>query len=228
MKIQIDEKSFEGRGVLGEIEFELEKGSPSVICGPSGCGKSTLLRLIAGLDEDFKGEISPRAGKVGFVFQEPQLLPWRSVRANIELVCNVDEACLIDGLLVEVGLEGQGDVMASKLSLGMARRVALARALVIKPEILILDEPFVSLDPKRAESLRKLTYNLISKHQLKALFVTHISQEAIQMGHQIHILGGQPSRIDKTIEVPMSADQRFNSTFVQTYLAENEALFAFS
>ncbi|WP_167730410.1 ATP-binding cassette domain-containing protein [Terasakiella sp. SH-1] len=221
MKISIAHKAYDGQTILKDIELDLHPGEIQVICGPSGAGKSTLLRIVAGLDEDFDGHVTPKAEKVGFVFQEPRLLPWRTVRDNVALVCP-NEDSQVDGLLEEVGLGAVKDRMASKLSLGMARRVSLARALAVKPDVLILDEPFVSLDPDRAEALRRLVFETVQKYQLKALFVTHIPSEAIQLGSRIQVLKGP------VLEVPLTREERFNTTFVLQFLQENETVFAFS
>ena len=118
-----------------------------VICGPSGSGKTTVLRLIAGLDRDDNGTPPPDV-KIGMVFQEPRLLPWKTIRENVELV-GEDH-----GLLNAFGLQSVAHLFPSQISLGMARRVALARALAFKPTLLLLDEPFASLDEDLADLMR--------------------------------------------------------------------------
>jgi ABC-type nitrate/sulfonate/bicarbonate transport system ATPase subunit len=139
MKFDIAGKSFGNKKVLGPLALELQDGKSIAIVGASGSGKTTLLRIIAGLDQDSAGTKQPRC-RMGFVFQEPRLLPWKSVLQNVEI--GGPER----GLLAELQLKHAAQLFPYQLSLGMARRVALARALASKPDLLIVDEPFASLD----------------------------------------------------------------------------------
>ncbi|MDV7339332.1 ATP-binding cassette domain-containing protein [Terasakiella sp. A23] len=208
MRLHVQEKNFDGITVLKDIDLHLHKDETTVLLGPSGCGKTTLLRIICGLDTDFDGQLDLDSEKIGFVFQEPRLLPWLSVYDNIALVCadGVD----IDGLLKDVGVLEAKDQLASKLSLGMARRVGFARALSINPDVLIMDEPFVSLDQARAEQLRLMVLDVMAKRSTKVLFVTHDLGEAVQLGSRILHLGGTPSRILQEKQVALSPEMRRN------------------
>ncbi|MGH6830233.1 MAG: ATP-binding cassette domain-containing protein, partial [Methylocella sp.] len=134
------------RVVLHDVAFSLRKGEICALLGPSGCGKTTLLRIISGLDSDFEGWVRlPSPHKIGMVFQEPRLLPWHSVAQNLRLVGSSSENDLAE-IVAALHLSKHLDHFPGELSLGLARRVAIARAFAVKPDLLLLDEPFVSLD----------------------------------------------------------------------------------
>jgi NitT/TauT family transport system ATP-binding protein len=179
-----------------------------VLMGPSGCGKTTLLRIVAGLDERYAGEVGIPAGtRIGLMFQEPRLLPWRTVRQNIELVAAPGFAPQdLERLAHAVGI---ADMMArypQELSLGLARRVALARAFATKPDLLLLDEPFVSLDERTADRLRKLLLEVWSARPTTALLVTHNTREAVMLAEQLVLLAPRPTHVVaiETIAVPQA------------------------
>jgi ABC-type nitrate/sulfonate/bicarbonate transport system ATPase subunit len=133
--------------VLGELAFSLGSGQVAALVGPSGCGKTTLLRIVAGLDRDFDGGVAlPAHGTLGMVFQEPRLLPWRTVEQNVRLAAPHATAAGLDTLFQTLGLKAHRNHYPGELSLGLARRVALARAFAVEPDLLLLDEPVVSLD----------------------------------------------------------------------------------
>lgn len=213
MKISIQNKFFQNNHVLGSIDFDLKAGETTTLFGPSGCGKTTLLRIMSGLDCEVNGHVSLNQGRLGFVFQEPRLLPWRTVWENVALVApNHPER--VKQLLEEVGLLDSAPVLAAKLSLGMARRVALARALVIDPEVLILDEPFASLDNERAAQLRLLILDLSERHNLTLLLVTHDLFEAVQLTQRILVLDGKPSEIKFELPIKLTPTQRRDTGIV--------------
>src|SRR5215475_7501503 len=161
---------------LRNLRASVAPGEFCVITGPSGCGKTTLLNIIAGLDRDFAGTVRFEpipAPKIGYVFQNPRLLPWRTVRENIALVLPHHGASAeLDTLLAEIGLADAADVYPTRLSGGMARRAALARAFAIAPDLLLLDEPFVSLDAAAADRLRALLLRLSTARPTTVLLVT--------------------------------------------------------
>lgn len=217
LTVAIREKRFPALGsaperhVLGDLAFTVNPGETVAITGPSGCGKTTLLNIIAGLDRDFQGQVlRPQPERIGYVFQEPRLLPWRTVRENLRLVLPgppEEDELRIARVLAEVELEDARDLYASRLSLGMARRVAIARAFVIEPNLLLLDEPFVSLDAPTAHRMRLLLLNLLAAHAPTTLFVTHDLREAVMIADRILALSHSPARIvgDIPIRLPRSA-----------------------
>ncbi len=197
----------ESRIVLRDIAFTLKAGEVGAVLGPSGCGKTTLLRIIAGLDRDFAGEVRlPSRHKIGMVFQEPRLLPWRTVRQNLELAGALPGPAL-DDVVAALGLARHLDHFPGELSLGLARRVAIARAFAILPDLLLLDEPFVSLDAALALRLRAELLALVEARKTTTLIVTHDIEEAIALADRVLILSPHPGHMvaDKTIAAPRLA-----------------------
>ncbi|KAA0876402.1 ABC transporter ATP-binding protein [Nitrincola tapanii] len=194
------------RPILGEIRLSLDAGERVCLLGPSGIGKTTLMNILAGLDTEFSGQIRFSGGqpKIGYMFQEPRLLPWRTLRQNLALVCH--QPALIDELLHAVDLHTAQDLYPNQLSLGMARRAALARCLVIQPDLILLDEPLVSLDPKSAEQMRQLILRLHQTYpQTRMLMVTHDPVDAEVLADRVLILGGQPAQIRAELD-PQAPD----------------------
>jgi NitT/TauT family transport system ATP-binding protein len=175
--------------VLADLALDVAPRSFVVLSGPSGCGKSTLLNLIAGLDTDVAGAIrfAARDPRLAYVFQSPRLLPWRTVAENVALALPDGDPrhARIPDLLARVGLAGAETAYPERLSLGMQRRAAIARAFVVEPDILLMDEPFVSLDDPTADALRALVLELWGQHPTTVLFVTHDRREAVRLGTRI-------------------------------------------
>jgi NitT/TauT family transport system ATP-binding protein len=192
LRVDVARKAFGAREVLAGVRFALAPGEFVALTGPSGCGKSTLLRLIAGLDRDYAGRIEAPA-RIAMAFQEPRLLPWRSARENLLLAGA--EAATADAMLADLGLAEAADVPADRLSLGMARRVALARALAVAPDLLLLDEPFASLDEAGAARARALLLRVWRARGCGVLLVTHDPLEAEALADRTILLGGSPARI---------------------------------
>lgn len=142
--VDISGKRFADTQVLGAVRFTLNPGETLAISGPSGIGKTTLLRIVAGLDREFDGAVTG-ARSTAMVFQEPVLLPWRTALRNITLATKISDAAALEAL-AEVGLGTYADRFPGQLSLGQQRRLSLARALSASPDLLLMDEPFVSLD----------------------------------------------------------------------------------
>jgi len=184
-----------GHPVLGLIDVQVRAGDRICLLGPSGVGKTTLLNAIAGLDPRLAPMIHLQSGRrVGYLFQEHRLLPWRTVRQNLALVGA--SSADIDRLLSEVGLDGVGDRLPDQLSLGMARRASLARCLAVKPDLLLLDEPFASLDPDRAAELRELIVRLLEgQPQMALICVTHDARDADQLANRLWYMSGQPATL---------------------------------
>jgi NitT/TauT family transport system ATP-binding protein len=200
LEVAVARKAFraasgETRVALRDVCFTLKPGEVGALLGPSGCGKTTLLRIIAGLDPDFEGRVLPPAPhkKLGMVFQEPRLLPWRTVAQNLRLAGASAETGL-DDIVAALGLAGHLEHFPGELSLGLARRVAIARAFAIAPDLLLLDEPFVSLDAALALRLRAEFMALVETHKATTLIVTHDVEEAISLADRIILLSGAHDR----------------------------------
>jgi NitT/TauT family transport system ATP-binding protein len=198
-----DRGAHEGRlRVLENLRLSLPAGAAGALVGPSGCGKTTLLRLIAGLDADYAGTIvRPAHGRLGMVFQEPRLLPWRNVRDNICIAAPDATSEEIDALIAELGLAAHAARFPRELSLGLARRVALARALAVRPDLLLLDEPLVSLDAALARDLREKIAALIDARRITTLIVTHDLREAIALADRVFVLSPRPAHVVATMEI---------------------------
>jgi ABC-type nitrate/sulfonate/bicarbonate transport system ATPase subunit len=214
LELRIDAKSYLSADgtpveVVRDLELRLEAGSFGALIGPSGCGKTTILRIAAGLDADFKGQLrTPGAGRLGMVFQEPRLLPWRTVEDNIRLALPADQANV--DLTDLVGMLGLGSHLTrypGELSLGLARRAAIARAFAVNPDFLLLDEPFVSLDEAVAARLRSELVALTTRTRVTTLLVTHDLEEAVQLADRLFFLSDRPARIilEKTLPPPRGA-----------------------
>jgi ABC-type nitrate/sulfonate/bicarbonate transport system ATPase subunit len=214
LELRIDAKSFlsaDGKpmDVVRGFELRLEAGSFGALIGPSGCGKTTILKIAAGLDPDFRGRVRvPGSGRLGIVFQEPRLLPWRTVDQNIRFALPAHEAGADLKEMVEIlGLGSHLAQYPGELSLGLARRAAIARAFAARPDFLLLDEPFVSLDETVATRLRNELVALTTRTKVTTLFVTHDLAEAIQLADRLFFLSDRPARIiaEKTLPPPRGA-----------------------
>ena len=211
-----------GLEVLHEIAFSLRRGEVAAFVGPSGCGKTTMLRIIARLDRAYTGTVNLPAGcRLGMVFQEPRLLNWRTVEDNVRLVApHASEATLAD-LFDTLELGAHRSHYPGELSLGLARRVALARAFAVEPDLLLLDEPFVSLDAALAERLREELATLVDQRRLTTILVTHDVGEAIQLADRIFLLSARPAKIVAEIPIdrPRSARSREDIASIRNEIA---------
>jgi len=232
LRIRVDRKVFPASGtrpeqpVLKNIAIDIEPRSFVVITGPSGCGKSTLLNIIAGLDHDFEGSIALGGPDthVGFIFQSPRLLPWRTVYQNVALALPDGDPRheRIGDMLRQVGLEGFGSQYPERLSLGMQRRAALARGFITEPDVLLMDEPFVSLDDPTAQGLRELLIGLWNRRPTTVIFITHDRAEAVMLGTRILRMSGANATISQDETVRLSPAERTDRDKV---LAEQRRIF---
>jgi NitT/TauT family transport system ATP-binding protein len=191
------------RDALCDVAFTVAPGEVVGLLAPSGTGKSTTLRILLGLDHAFAGKIRQGFRRVGVMFQEPRLLPWLSIAENLRLVV-LDGMPPPDiaGLLARVQLVGMEDLRPRQLSLGMARRAALARALAVSPDLLVLDEPFASLDPKLGADLAEVVSRWAHEAGAAVILATHDLAQAQAMTSRLLILSGAPATLAADIALP--------------------------
>lgn len=193
MRIDLRAKAFGGHPVLGAVRLQVGRGQRLAVLGPSGVGKSTLLRIVAGLDRDFDGTLTG-GDQVSVVFQEPTLLPWRNALDNITIPTGCDVGTATD-LIAQVGLAGCEARYPRQLSLGQQRRLALARAFAARPDILLMDEPFASLDHDTGARMIALTAELLDRSGAGLLLVTHDATEPARLGATSLHLSGSPATL---------------------------------
>ena len=212
-KVRIERKIFMNpRGgdhlAISRVEFEIGDGEFICLLGPTGSGKTATLNIISGLDADFEGEVcfaDPDArSRLAYIFQNPRLLPWRTLFENIRLPIKrqPDAAEAAEMWLQRVGLNSFRDIYPGHASLGMQRLAALARGFATRPTILLMDEPFVSLDERTASDLRDLLLGLWRQKKLTVLFVTHDVEEAMRLATRILVYSAAPARVMADIAVP--------------------------
>jgi NitT/TauT family transport system ATP-binding protein len=206
------------------INFEATGSEFVCLVGPSGCGKTTTLRIVLGLDEDFEGHVTRPPGRMAAVFQEPRLLPWRTVRDNIQLALGEGEGAGVPSLLADLNLDGMETMFPTELSLGLARRVAIARAFAVEPSLLVLDEPFVSLDEATAARTRRLLMDVWRSRQTCALMVTHNLAEAVELADRIVVLSPRPGRVRGEYRIYVPREDR-NPSVVADLLRDLARLF---
>ena len=212
----------ESHVALAGLSLEVTAGEFVALVGPSGCGKTTFLNIVAGLDRDFAGEVQlaprpdGRPARVGYVFQEPRLLPWRTVYENIALVLPPHRAdAVVKDTLQAVGLPKAQDLYPPQLSVGMSRRVSIARAFAIQPDLLLMDEPFVSLDHDTVEQLRDLLLKLWHARPTTVLFVTHDMREALVLADRLVLLSGTPGHVVADVPVSLARNLRHSGAEIE-------------
>ncbi|WP_176041942.1 ABC transporter ATP-binding protein [Burkholderia stabilis] len=213
LDLRITRKLYGDHTILADVPLQVARGEIVCVVGPSGCGKSTLLRIVAGLDPDFRGSVkldgitldgpSPR---IGMIFQEPRLLPWLSIADNVGFASGPrggDEPT-VARLLDEVGLAGVARQLPATLSGGMAQRAAIARGLFGEPDLLLLDEPFSAVDAITRMRLQTLLLDVVHRHRMAAIVVTHDLDEALYLGDRVLMLAPNPGRVDDEIRVALA------------------------
>jgi NitT/TauT family transport system ATP-binding protein len=222
-----------GVTALTDVDLNIGPGEFVSLLGPSGCGKSTMLKMIAGLIAPTAGLIDwPQSSydsagtperSLGFVFQEPTLLPWRTVAANVQLplmlkgVDKKDIQARVEDALAQVGLSAFADSYPRQLSGGMKMRVSIARALVTRPQILLMDEPFAALDEITRNKLNNDLLGLFAKKGLTVIFVTHSVYESVYLSSRIVVMSARPGRVTADIPIvvsqPRDEDYRMSSLY---------------
>lgn len=195
---------------IRDLYFGVPADSFTSIVGPSGCGKSTTLRILLGLDTHYQGSIDlSSTGRVAAVFQEPCLLPWRTVEQNVRLALpdSLREQSL-DELFGILDLQKHRHFFPAELSLGLARRASIARAFATEPGLLVLDEPFVSLDEQTAARLRTLLMEVWQARPVTALMVTHNLREAIELSDRIVFLSARPAQVVREVVINSARSER--------------------
>ncbi len=206
LRVEELKKDFGALPVIDGWNLELTKDERIAMIGPSGCGKTTFLKIIADLERNFSGRIEKNFEKVGFVFQESRLIPWISVMKNLTFVSSDEEK--IRFFLKAMRLEGFENYLPSQISGGMKQRVNLVRALAVDPDILILDEPFASLDMPVKFSIIEDINSLRDKKRFAIIMITHDIKEAISMADRILILSKRPSKIIEDVKINLEEKQR--------------------
>jgi sulfonate transport system ATP-binding protein len=219
LQIRRVSRRFDGFAALGEIDLAVDRGEIVGIVGTSGCGKSTLLRIVGGLDAPSSGSVvldnvaveGPRP-EVGLVFQEPRLMPWLTVRENVEFALakrpREQRRPLAEAALARVGLGMAADALPKQLSGGMAQRAAIARALVARPQVLLLDEPFSALDAFTRFGLQDHLLEIWRADQPTMLFVTHDIEEALVLSDRIVVMRARPGHIHAQYRLDLPRPRR--------------------
>ncbi len=201
-------KLFNGLPVLEGLNLTVGEREITALVGPSGCGKSTLLNLIAGITGDYEGEIINGFGRTGYVFQEDRVLPWMTVYDNIRIVRDDTDHKRIMQLIEQMHLDGFEDYYPDQLSGGMRQRCGIARAFYYGSELLLMDEPFKSLDYCLRIEMLSYLKALWEQEQNTVLFVTHDIEEALQIADRILVFSRRPSSVIREIKLPRQSGLR--------------------
>ncbi len=197
-----------GTVALEHVDLTVKRGEFVTVVGPSGCGKSTLLRIASGLEKATAGTASIATNRIGYVFQDATLLPWRDVQSNIELLAELnkqpaaDRKRKADAAIDLVGLRGFEKNLPRELSGGMKMRASLARSLTLDPELFLFDEPFGALDEITRERLNDELIKLFTDTKFGGLFITHSVSEAIYISTRVVVMSGRPGKVVDTFDVP--------------------------
>ena len=216
--------------VLEHINLMVPTGHTCAVIGPSGCGKSTLLKVFAGIIHAYDGTVridgkpvNPAGQRIGFIPQNYGLLPWKTVEENVQLGIKIKESAKkirseqINDMLQQLGLQGLEKRYPGELSGGQQQRVGLARTFLLRPDVLLMDEPFSALDAITREEMQDVFFKLWKKYEVTTILVTHYVEEALYLGQKIVILSANPGRISEIIDNPLfgSSDIRCQPEFFQ-------------
>ncbi|HMH65257.1 MAG TPA: ABC transporter ATP-binding protein [Rhizomicrobium sp.] len=219
-----------GTQALRDLSFQVAAGEFVSLLGPSGCGKSTALRLAAGLLAPDAGKVTYAGGEIGFVFQEPTLMPWADALTNARLPLDLKGIARTEAndraanALARVGLKGFEHAFPRELSGGMKMRVSIARALAAQPKLLLLDEPFAALDEITRNALGNDLLKLWREDGLTVLFVTHSAAESSYLAERVLVMTPRPGRIAANITLPAGRDDRLSVQTVEAQRAISAAL----
>jgi len=198
----------DGTVALRGVHLTVDRGEFVSVVGPSGCGKSTLLRIASGLEHASDGTAQVDASRIGYVFQDATLLPWRSVRDNVELLAELggrskeERRAKADRAIELVGLTGFEKHLPKQLSGGMRMRTSLARSLTLDPELFLFDEPFGALDEITRERLNDELLRLFVEQRFAGLFITHSVSEAVYLSTKVVVMSGRPGTVVRSFDVP--------------------------
>ncbi|NEM91441.1 ABC transporter ATP-binding protein [Galbitalea soli] len=214
-----------GTIALRNVDLTVNRGEFVTVVGPSGCGKSTLLRIASGLEKASEGVAEVDTDRIGYVFQDATLLPWRSISKNVELLAELhhmpkaQRAAKAQEAIELVGLKGFEKNLPKQLSGGMRMRASLARSLTLEPELFLFDEPFGALDEITRERLNDELLRLFVEKQFAGLFITHSVSEAVYLSTKVIVMSGRPGsiveRFDVPFPMPRDPDIRFTPEFAE-------------
>jgi len=214
-----------GTVALHGVDLEVRRGEFVTVVGPSGCGKSTLLRIASGLETASEGSMTLGTDRIGYVFQDATLLPWRTVQANVELLAELhhetraSRGAKAKAAIDLVGLTGFEQNLPRQLSGGMRMRASLARSLTLDPELFLFDEPFGALDEITRERLNDELLRLFVEQRFAGLFITHSVSEAVYLSTRVIVMSGRPGtivdRFDVPFEMPRDPEVRFTPEFAE-------------
>jgi NitT/TauT family transport system ATP-binding protein len=215
----------DGTHAVANVTLEVSRGELVTVVGPSGCGKSTLLRIASGLETNTGGSLFVLRKSLGYVFQDPTLLPWRTVAKNVELLAELEgmgkeeRQRKVAATIDLVGLRGFEDKYPKQLSGGMRMRASLARSLVLDPQVFLFDEPFGALDEITRERLNAELLRLFQLEGFAALFITHSITEAVYLSTRVAVMSPRPGRIVAEFDVPFpyprTHDLRYDPAFAK-------------
>jgi NitT/TauT family transport system ATP-binding protein len=222
---QVTKRFPDGTQALAPVDLRIGPGEFVSVVGPSGCGKSTLLRVASGLTKPTAGKVEVIAEHIGYVFQDATLLPWRTVRRNVELLMELDgvsrkeRRARAQETIDLVGLSGAEDKYPRALSGGMKMRASLARCLTMAPEVMLFDEPFGALDEITRERMNDEVLRLFKEREFCGLFITHSVSEAVYMSSRVVVMSGRPGKIVEEFDIPFdyprSPELRYSPEFAK-------------